>query len=132
MLRKNMTFGKRIGLGFGIVLFLLAGVSVLSYFGIADIVDNAGQVIRGNKLNSILAQREIDHLNWAKQMTEFLTNDDVSTLEIETDHRKCAFGKWLYGEQRLAAEKNVPSLAALFKKIEAPHQRLHESAIAIG
>ena len=52
-------------------------------------------------------------------------------LEVETDPRKCGFGIWLYGEGRKQAENLVPSLAPLFKRIEEPHARLHESAIAI-
>ncbi len=132
MKMKNLKVGTKIGLGFGVVLVLLGLLAGWSFFGIGSIVGDADTVISGNQLDSALAQREVDHLVWARQLTELLNNDEISTLTVETDHRKCAFGKWLYGEGRKAAEKQVPTLEPLLKKIETPHQQLHESAMAIG
>ncbi|WDP92210.1 MAG: CZB domain-containing protein [Desulfobacter sp.] len=129
---KEMTIGKKIGLGFGIVLVLLIIVGIMSYTGTRGIVGNAEEVIAGNKLDGNLAQKEVDHLNWANKLNALLTDDKITTLQVETDHTKCAFGKWLYGEGRKDAEHLVPSLAPLFKDIEAPHKQLHDTAIAIG
>ena len=128
----NLTVGKKIALGFGVVLTLLCIIVAWSYVGVGTIVGNAGRVISGNQLDSNLAQLEVDHLNWAKKLTELITDNDVSTLTVQTDHHKCAFGKWLYGKGRREAENLVPSLAPLLKKIETSHQALHETAIAIG
>ncbi len=128
---KKLTVGKKIALGFGVVLTLLCLLVAWSYVGVGTIVGNASRVISGNQLDSILAQREIEHLNWAKNLTELITNDDVVTLNVQTDHHKCAFGQWLYGEGRRSAEKLVPSLVPLLKKVETPHQDLHESAAEI-
>ena len=129
---RNMTIGKKIASGFGIVLALLALVVVLSYTGVGGIVTNATEVIEGNKLDGDLAQKEVDHLNWVNQVNALLTDDHVHELHVETDDHKCGFGKWLFGEGRKQAEAMVPSLAPLLKQIEAPHRRLHESAIKIG
>jgi len=128
----NLTVGKKIALGFGLVLLLLTILVAWSYLGVGHIIKNAGMVISGNQLDGALAQREVDHLNWARKLTELINNDDVTTLNVQTDHHKCAFGKWLYGPERQAAEKLVPTLAPLLKKIEKPHQELHETAIEIG
>ena len=129
---RNMTIGRKITLGFGIVLVLLAAATVLSYTGVGNIVGNAGEVIEGNKLDGELAQKEVDHLNWANQVNALLTDENVTELNVQTDPHKCGFGKWLYGEGRRQAEALVPSLAPLLKEIEKPHRHLHESAIAIG
>ncbi len=129
---KEMTIGKKIGTGFGIVLILLTLVGILSYSGTRGIVGNAEEVIDGNKLDGNLAQKEVDHLNWANQLNALLTDDTVTELKVQTDHQKCAFGQWLYGEGRKEAEHLVPSLAPLLKDIEDPHKSLHNSAIAIG
>ena len=128
---KKLTIGAKIKFGFGIVLLLLTVLAAWGFTGIGSIVQNAETVISGNQLDSMLAQKEVDHLNWARQLTELLTNEDVTSLQVQTDHRKCAFGQWLYGEQRQAAERLLPSLAPLLKKIEKPHADLHRSAIAI-
>jgi methyl-accepting chemotaxis protein len=128
---KNLTIGKKVAMGFGIILVLLSIVGLLAFSGVSGIVNNAEQVIDGNKLDGLLAQKEVDHLNWVGEVNALLTDDAVTKLEVQTDHKKCAFGKWLYGEERKAAEDLVPSLAPLLKSIEEPHQHLHASAIAI-
>jgi methyl-accepting chemotaxis protein len=129
---KNMTFGKKIAVGFGTVLVLLSVVGILSYTGVGGIVNNAGQVIDGNKLDGNLAQKEVDHLNWANKVNALLTDASVVTLDVETDDHKCGFGQWLFGEGRKEAEALVPSLGPLFKEIETPHKMLHDTAIQIG
>jgi methyl-accepting chemotaxis protein len=128
---QNLTIGKKIALGFGIILVLLSIVGLLSFSGVSTIVHDAELVINGNKLDGLLAQKEIDHLNWVSRVNALLTDDTVTKLDVQTDHKKCAFGKWLCGQERKAAEDLIPSLAPLLKSIEEPHQHLHASAIAI-
>ncbi|MEH0020281.1 MAG: methyl-accepting chemotaxis protein [Desulfobacter sp.] len=128
---KQMTIGKKIGAGFGLVLVLLTIVGIMSYTGTSGIVTNAEEVIDGNKLDGNLAQREVDHLNWVNRVNALLTDDKITRLDVETDDHQCGFGKWLYGQGRKDAEQLVPSLAPLLKEIEAPHKALHDSAIAI-
>jgi methyl-accepting chemotaxis protein len=99
---------------------------------VSGIVNNASQVIEGNKLDANLAQKEVDHLNWVNKVNALLTDDNVTKLDVQTDDRKCSFGKWLYGDGRKRAEELVPSLAPLLKEIEEPHRKLHHSAIGIG
>ena len=125
---KQMTIGKRISSGFGVVLALLIVVVVLSY----TIVGSVGEVVQGSQLDGELAQKEVDHLNWAKKVNTLLTDDAVTQLDVQTDDRKCAFGQWLYGEERKNAERMVPELAPLLKAVEQPHKHLHESALEIG
>ena len=129
---KNLTIGKKIGLGFGVVLSLLALVGTLSYTGVGGIVANASEVITGNKLDGNLAQKEVDHLNWANQVSALLTDDSITQLSVETDDHQCGFGKWLYGEGRKEAEQQIPSIAPLLAEIEKYHADLHTSAIEIG
>jgi methyl-accepting chemotaxis protein len=128
---KDMTFGQRIGTGFGIMLVLITAIGVMSFTGVSGIVSNADVVIHGNELERMIAQKEVDHLAWANKVNKLLTDDTVTTLDVETDDHKCGFGEWLYGEERTAAETLVPSLAPLLKEIEEPHLKLHGSAVSI-
>jgi len=132
MIRSNLTIGKRIALGFGAVLALLVVLGVLIYTGVGGIVNNAQLVINGNKLDGMLAQKEVDHLNWVSKVNALLTDDRVTTLQVETDDHECGFGRWLYGEERKEAERLVPGVAPLLKEIEEPHHELHRTAIDIG
>lgn len=128
---QEMTIGKRIGLGFGCILVFLLVLGGLSFTGVGSIVKNASEVIDGKALDGILAQKEVDHLNWACAVNKLITDETVHTLSVQTDHTKCAFGKWLYGDSRKEAELLVSDLVPVLKEIESPHQQLHESAIAI-
>jgi methyl-accepting chemotaxis protein len=128
---KNLTIGKKVAVGFGVVLTLLTVVGFLSYAGVGGIVTNAGKVIDGNKLDGVLAQKEVDHLNWTGKVNALLTDNNVTELTVQTDDHQCGFGKWLYGEGRKQAETMDPSLAPLLKEIEEPHAKLHASAIEI-
>lgn len=128
---SKLTIGKRIAYGFGLVLILLMVVGVLSFTGVRGIVKNAGEVIDGNKLDALLAQKEVDHLNWVNGVNLLLTDANVTKLNVETDDHKCEFGKWLYGPERKEAEQIVPVLAGMLKQIEEPHYKLHLSAIDI-
>ncbi len=128
---KDLTIGKKIAAGFTAVLALLVLAGILSVVGVNTIINNAETVIDGNKLDGTLAQKEVDHLNWAKKVNTLLTDDTVTTLDVQVDDHKCGFGTWLYGAGRKDAEELVPTLAPMLKKIELPHRRLHESAIEI-
>lgn len=129
---QSLSIGKKICYGFALVLVMLAIVAVWSVIGIGQIVGNAKVVIGGNKLKGEIIQREVDHLNWAKQVSALLTDDTVTALKVETDPHKCAFGKWYYSDERKKAEKQLPELTELLQSIEEPHNRLHASAVAIG
>ncbi len=128
---EKLTIGKKIAVGFSVVIVLLIVLGGLSFFGVGNIVKNADEVIDGNKLDGNLAQKEVDHLNWANKVNSLLTDEKITRLDVETDDHKCGFGKWLYGEERKQAENLVPQLSPLFKQIEAPHLHLHKSATAI-
>ncbi len=128
---KDLPFWLKFGLGFGSVLVMLVGLALLAVLGIGGIVGNAAEVIDGNRLDGMLAQKEVDHLNWVNAVNKLLTDENVTTLSVETNDHKCGFGHWLYGPLRKEAERLVPSLEPFLKQIEIPHRMLHESAIEI-
>lgn len=125
---NNWTIGKKITFGFGVVLLLLITAGAISFFGVGNIVGNAAEVIDGNKLDANLAQKEVDHLNWAGQVNALLNDNNVTTLNVQMDPHKCGFGQWYYGQGRKDAEMLIPSLKPLLAQIEQPHSDLHTSA----
>ncbi|MCP4645383.1 MAG: hypothetical protein GY851_33375 [bacterium] len=128
----NMTVGKRIGLGFGVVLLMLAVVSTLGYVGVSSMGTDSREAIVKNELSELIVQRELDHMKWAAKVGALLTDESVTELEVQTDPTKCAFGQWYYGDGRREAEKLVPGVSEVLAQIEKPHRELHESAIEIG
>ncbi|MEW6593639.1 MAG: methyl-accepting chemotaxis protein [Thermodesulfobacteriota bacterium] len=127
----HMSIGKKIYLGFGVILLLLLMPAFINYLGIGAIVRNASEVSEGNRLRELLAQKEIDHLVWAAALTNALTDSRATALEVETDHTRCGLGRWLESAERQRAEELVPELAPRIARIEEPHRQLHQSAVAI-
>ncbi len=131
-MKSKWTIGKKISFGFGLVLFALALLAFWSVSGIGTIVSDATEVIGGNKLRGEMTQRELDHLNWANKVTELLTDENVTELNVETDPHKCAFGQWYYSDARKHAEHLCPQIKGDLDAIEKWHTELHESAKHIG
>lgn len=128
---KNLRLSGKFTVAFGLVILLLVIVAFWAINGIGRIVNNAEEVIDGNKLRTTLEEKYVDHLKWSSDVSQLLTDDETTELHVQTDHHKCAFGKWYYGEGRKEAEQLVPELKSLFEEIEDPHMKLHKSAIAI-
>ncbi len=122
---KNMSIAKKISIGFISILLITLGLSFWS----GNVMGNINIVITGNALEREIDRREIDHLNWATTVSNFLKDKNAgNTLNVQIDHRQCAFGKWYYGDGRREAEKIVPELKNLLDQIEEPHTMLHQSA----
>lgn len=128
---KNLSIGKKLGIGFGSLIVMVIGIAVLSILGINSIVFNSTQVINKNKLRGDMIAAEVAHLNWAGKASNFLTDESINELDVQTDDHLCAFGKWLYGEGRKEAETSIPSLSRYLAEIEGHHKDLHKSAIKI-
>ena len=126
-----MTIGKKLACGFGVMVVALILIVVMSFTGVGGIVANTKEVVYGNELDTVMTQKEVDHLNWVSKVNALLADENITTLQVETDDHKCGFGKWLYSDARKEAEARIPELAAILKEIEGPHQHLHESAIQV-
>lgn len=74
-------------------------------------------------LTEMLEVRKQDHLNWVGELERCITCGDP--FELATDPHKCAFGKWYY-----AYKPKSLVLQHHMKKIEDPHTRLHQAALA--
>ncbi len=73
------------------------------------------------QLTSMLSQREQDHKNWIAELE--LSVKERRAFKLATDHHLCAFGKWY---DTFRTDNLV--LAAMLKKFDEPHQRIHAIA----
>jgi len=112
----------------GVILALLAATLIWAITGLSSTVHNGQEVYAGNALRGELLQREVDHLNWAKQVSNFLTDEKTNELSVQLDHTQCGFGKWYYGNGRQEAEELIPELRGELQALEKPHAQLHGSA----
>jgi methyl-accepting chemotaxis protein len=128
----TFSVGKKIAFALGVVVIGLGIVGSISFLGVGRIVADAEEVICGNQLDAEMGQREIDHLNWINKVNKVVTDDTVTTLNVQLDDHKCGLGKWLYGPARKEAQTRIPALTDTFKAMEKPHADLHASAGSIA
>ncbi|MEN8258945.1 MAG: methyl-accepting chemotaxis protein [Thermodesulfobacteriota bacterium] len=76
------------------------------------------------------AEIEAGHLNWAQEVLMFVTGSK-DAIEVEKDHRACALGRIISGEQGRIISASDPDLARLLQEIKNPHEKLHHSATTI-
>ncbi len=125
---KDISISKKLGVGFGFVILLLLGISIMSQTGLKQLSAAIDDNSYFAKLENIMLKREVDHMNWQNKVIIFLLSDTTEPLKVKMDPRTCKLGKWLYGEERQKAEEMLPSLSSLFKELEGPHRDLHQSA----
>jgi methyl-accepting chemotaxis protein len=80
-------------------------------------------------LSMILAARLDDHRRWTLSVAESLLEEKDITVQM--DSAKCAFGKWLAGDESRKLTGEWPEFGAIIAKTSGHHQKLHESAAMI-
>lgn len=128
---NNISIAKKLGIGFGLVLSLMTFISIFSYYGLQKFSEAAKTQASLNEISKIMLQKEIDHLNWRDKVTLLLIDETITELKVKTDDRNCSLGTWLYSEEREIAESKFTGLANVFKELEEPHRKMHQSAIEI-
>lgn len=122
------TIGKRIWVGFGVILLLLSILGGISFYAINRMgyLDKANKIVQENA--ALLHEAERDHLAWLNELSSLFLKKEVGRLNIQTDDHQCKFGKWLYGPKAEEMARIDPEIARLLGKIKQPHQELHSSA----
>jgi methyl-accepting chemotaxis protein len=125
---KNFRMGKKLGIGFGAVLGLLIVLAGYCYLSLADINEQiqASQDACTNRAFAI--EKEVDHLKWMADLSALFLDHNATGVTVQTDPHKCGLGQWMYSEETQRRRRDDPELAAILDRIEAPHNRLHESA----
>jgi methyl-accepting chemotaxis protein len=129
---RNFKLGKKLSIGFGMVLLLLLAVSAWALIGFGNIIAGTQEMVKENDVAAELRQREIDHLHWVGKVSAALLNEASRELDVEMDPHKCGFGKWYYSDARTTLENAMPSVKGYLAAIEEPHKKLHESSMTIS
>lgn len=124
---SDLTIGKKIGLGFTLVLVLMLVFGLSNFFGLFSIRDQNTVVLDTSDLIYDFAQREIDHLFWVSRLRD-LIDARSPDFDIELDPTKCRLGQWLLSPERAEIEKEIPGLAPIIAELENNHRYLHSSA----
>ena len=96
-----------------------------SAIGIDEVFYQADAALGAN-----LREAKSDHLLWTHSIKDVLLQEKTS-LNVQTDPKKCKFGIWLESDEIIKMRKNDSELDRLLSKVEDPHNQLHKSAIQI-
>ena len=129
---KKMTVGKQIVTGFAVILVLTAALGLYCYIGVRNLANDGVKMSQAGKMMGRMRGFNLDHYKFVERLNEFLTDNSVKRLDVETDPAKCPFGKWLAGEGSAKAVELVPELAPVINAMEGPHRKLHIAAANIA
>lgn len=126
---KNLSITLKLGIGFGVILFFLTVLGGFSWYGFNTFITEIENEKVHLAVMEEMFEREIDHLEWRSKVSSLFINEDQNSIAVQTDHKKCNLGKWLYGEKRAFTDENLPEISSMIKSLEEPHRRLHQSVI---
>ena len=129
---KDLSINTKLLMAFGAVLLLLVILSAVSFLRLGSTLDETDHSLYAKKLSSSILNREIDHHAFMTSAAMFFVDPNKTSIEVQTDHRLCNLGKWLYGEERGQAEEALPQITPQVKALEEPHARLHQSIAEIN
>ncbi|MCK5404943.1 MAG: CZB domain-containing protein, partial [Desulfobulbaceae bacterium] len=125
---KDLKIGRKLGIGFGIVLALFVVIGVFSYIMLESIHHTSHISEEWGKKNEFILEKNIDHLKWLDRLNGLVFNDEIHSAELQTDDHQCGLGKWLYGEEAKQLARDNKELAGLLEALKEPHRHMHESA----
>jgi len=79
-----------------------------------------------------LKQAEIDHLKWLNKVKNAVFLENASSVDVETNHANCNFGKWLHSQDVVELQELHPETRAFISSIKEKHKDVHDGAIEIN
>jgi methyl-accepting chemotaxis protein len=127
----RLSIGKKLGLGFLILVLVVIFTNLVSTFGLLTIREKWELTEDSEDLHTSLMQREIEHLQWVMVLQEHLISESAEGFSLQLDPTKCNLGQWLGSEDFQHLLERYPSFAATFEQLYGPHVQLHTSAQTI-
>lgn len=121
---KNLSIGKRIFFSFGLLFLVVLILGIFWQRGIVLLKDIEGKKNNLIELKETLREMQVIHYKWVDNLREAVRGKNK--FEGELDPTKCVFGKWYY-----SYKLPYPELEGLFRDLEEPHKKLHQSGEAV-
>ncbi len=128
---RNMSLARKLGLGFGLMMSLVAVVMIVATFSVHALEAESHRLLRHRQIEYDLMACEADQLKWSRRLSTAIINTDVSGLDIETDPSRCVFGAWYGSEARRRDEAAIPELAPLLAQAGNRHAEVHTAAAKV-
>ena len=131
MFFSKLSIGKKLGLGFSVLIVVLIITNVLGTTGLMNIQNRWEMTEEARNLHATLMQRELEHLQWVMQLQDYLILESVEGFSLQLDPTKCNLGQWLGSEDLDHLLESYPEYAGDFQDLYEPHEQLHASAQTI-
>jgi len=121
---KNLSIGKKLSLSFGLLLLIVLALGIFWQRGIVVLKNIEGKKNNLIELKEKLREMQVVHYKWVDGLREAVRKKDH--FEGELDPTQCVFGRWYYSYQL-----PYPELEELFRALEEPHRKLHQSGVPV-
>ena len=124
---KDIRLVYKLGIAFGGIVLLFGLYACYNFNIIENIAGVSDDLDRSSESELTLLKAENAHFIWAGEVAAYILDDTVTKLNVVTDGRQCAFGKWFYSDGRRELEQRLPAVAPILDALEKPHLGLHAS-----
>jgi methyl-accepting chemotaxis protein len=121
---KDLSIGRKFFLSFGFLFLVVLILGIFWQKGLVSLKDIEHKKNNLIELKEKLREMQVVHYKWVDNLRDAARKK--GKFEGELDPAECAFGKWYYSYQL-----PYPELESLFKSLEEPHRRLHQSGIPV-
>ncbi|MFW6245326.1 MAG: CZB domain-containing protein, partial [Fibrobacterota bacterium] len=110
---KNLSIRAKLMILITMTTFFIA---MTGFQGISGL-NKAVRVQEGNEkleqVQKMLKDRMIDHFEWSQKASRFQADSTITSIEVEKDHKNCAFGKWYYSDEKKSTSELSPTIRTL-------------------
>jgi methyl-accepting chemotaxis protein len=121
---KDLSIGKKLSFSFGLLFLVILILGIFWQIGISNLKDKDQKQNNLIELKEKLREMQVVHYKWVDNLREAARKK--GKFEGELDPEKCVFGQWYY-----SYKLPYPELEELFKTLEEPHRKLHQSGEAV-
>jgi len=86
---KDLSIGKKLTIGFSIVLVLLALISAAALSRFWTIKHEVRIAVAQEENRAFILQKEIDHLIWLAELSDLFLNQEAHSVQVEKDDHLC-------------------------------------------
>lgn len=118
----NMTIGKKMGAGLGIILAMVLVLGVVYFWANKQVQQELSSYMVIRNLNALISHRIVDHYKWMDGLASGVFIQGKA-FKGKLDPTECDLGKWMATFKPYSEEIAVP-----FKALQEPHTKLHATA----
>ena len=128
---KHLRVKTKFLMGMGTIFFAILFSFIFSLTTLYWQHERTSSLHSAAALNQILLEKEIQHLRWVTDLSNYLAALPETSAELANAPDKYSLSQWYYSEGKTNLQATFPEIAGDLAKIEEPHRALRHSATEI-